>query len=596
MTQRVDEYGRSQRLWRGDDGYVYIRTHVPDKAEFDTRWRVYDIDNGERFEPQVGSDVESMVDRVYKSLNVEIEREKIDKWGDEYLDTLPLTRFVFMLVHPLVPVVRREGIELSGSELVFSKYHFKGIKLAMITSLTMRFRASHHACAELKLHPIISVICKPSYEGLKFYEGVGRQILKVFSGEEYTVCEGEGRIECDVPEQVREQTRAYYYSMTKKVSFAKAEEYDSNMAAYFAQKWAPHAAQLKCILDQIPTGRRCVFPADGVGLGARLRPGSVSGDRVLHWLSHEDVIKEEIIDTLYRSRPEDVIIVMYAAVFFGPQERTWLANAKNPVIFVDAHYYPMPIMGVRIVDQHVWSYRCPEIRGPVPTDEVTIESTPVYSDKLLFLGEVIDVQEWTKTIAWYALSQRGRVTSSIPWMRDFLKAMKLNVCNDPGIPAVMSIEKGKAFERYYFIPTGQISPEPIVLGEKIDYELNVGELYRVPENLLPAFKTKEGDLVWSAFTEEFEWRNRTNEVHQTVQVRFVHADMGRVIVRTELLLQVSYQGNVSEFHRDSPNLFKSRAGQLYPKGIPSSFVRFFTEWYGGIPASLFVKKKVKRRR
>lgn len=586
-----------QKQWRGRDGWLYHRGHIPDKAEYETKWRIYDIDRDELFEADLSSSVEERILNILRRTDREAHRSRVDEWTESYMEYITLERLVFMLTYPTVPVISRNGFIFSASEIPYSAFRFVGLKMAILIAMTIAYPRKHHAEALPQLVLVHYVISVPTYEGFTFYEGQGRELMRVMSGDEYIICEGEQNSSpCDVPDTVREQVRAHYYSQTRKVRFAVAEQYDSHMAAYFAQKWGRHADQLKALLAQIPENRRCVFPADGIGLGARLRPGSISGDRVRHWLSHEDVQTEEIITTLQRAAPTDVIIVMYAAVFFGPEEKTQLSSMPNPVIFVDSHYYPMPIRHAQIIDQHTWAYRSPPVKGTLPTDQITIEDTPLFSDKLLFLNETVEVCEWTKTVAWYAISQQGRVCSSIDWMRDFLNALKLNVVKGPGIPAVMTLEAGARYERFFFIPTGQITPEPIDIEPRVECVLEVGTVYRAPDTFVKAFKCSEGDCVWSSFSDEYEWRDTTDTIHRTIAIKFAPPDVGRITQRTELCMTISFESRVGVFHRDSPHQFKTSASHLYPRGVPTSFIKVFVEWYGGLPASLFQKKKQKKRR
>jgi len=451
----------------------------------------------------------------------------------------------------------------------------------------MNRRVQVHIMPFERKRVIEPIIALPSYDGIRFYRGEGKEELvtvvlettyKVYLG-------GDQHIPFDAPSQVYEETRKALYEQVKDFNFAKGD-YSRNMASYVTLRHAQHLSQLRTIL--LSVDGLCAFPADGMGLGVRLRPGSISGDVVKHWLTHSDTRQEDIGATVRRAGKDAVIIIMYAAVFLSEEDKILLASISNPVIFCDAHYYPLPIRHVKVHGPHVWSYRWKgALSQDVPSDSSIIEETPIHSDNLLFLDRTIDVQEWTKTISWYTQVQRGRVTSTLPWMLDFLISLGSNVVRGESTPALMDLKKGLALERpFFFIPIGAIYDRCEKVDRSVHYELPVGKVYQVDLDHAKLFPYSEDDMVWSTFPQDYSKELATPTIHQHIRIQFVEQEWGRIALQDNSHMEVVFKDKKVVFFKLRPELFPLLATQLYGEKRPRSFLRAISSWYGGFPPSL----------
>jgi len=572
-----------------------IVDHIPPKAEYQSRWFVHDHEVRQKFAAQSNDTLERKAVRVIEAIDWESLEEVVCEPG--WLDRLSLERYIFFLVYPSHPSIRYQGQVVSFCQLPLSKMGGAGLKSAFFQLLTItRAMSFHPMIVEEDLSRTYYVIVNPGAT-FTFFEGTGKHLVTIKATHTYVVSEGicAGQ-EITVPAQVHEQTRAALLSTTLVVRFTEAESYQSSMAAYYAQTNRRHAQLLSSVLKSIPESVRCVFPMDGTGIGARLRPGSVSGDRASHWLTAPDTLQEEAKDTVLRAQPGDAIIVMYGATFLDQETVSILKERQHTVILVDAHLYPLPLDNLTVWGSTIWGYNVPWEMPALPSDTIEISETPLYSDNLLYLNEVIDVQEWVKTVAWY-VDQKGKVTSSLPWMKQFLLAIKANVVEGQGVPVFMSydkaVETGKPF---FFIPTGTMSHEPQEVKDDVEIQLDVGKLYQVSARMRPAFKYGCGDIVWSSHAVDYEHFSQSDSYKAKYHIVFSPPSMGVVQVKMMDTLMIRNNGVSATFNRHRPEDFPKSASKLYGNSVPTTFITVMQSWYGGVPPQLHkVKGKVYTR-
>lgn len=296
-----------------------ILHHIPEKAEYVSRWKVHSHDERELFRPWTSDALEKRAEIYVSRFNWEEIVVSTLCEGD-WIDSLSLEKFIFYLVYPSHPSIVFNGQLVSFGQLPMSCVRPRGLKLAYFHALTICRDMSFSVSAAVPVVDVVKLICEPG-ETLHFFRGEGKHLITVQATSTFIVHEKTTQLlnyadEVTVPPQVYEQVRAHLFSTTKTVNFTNAEEYGSNMAAYYARTHRKHAQMVRDIVSAIPPSVRCVFPMDGTGVGARIRPGSISGDSVKHWLTHEDTVQEEALATMKRAGPDDVIIVMYGAVFF----------------------------------------------------------------------------------------------------------------------------------------------------------------------------------------------------------------------------------------------------------------------------------------
>jgi hypothetical protein len=571
----------------------FVTSHIPDRAYYTTRWKIHQLDPVERFTAQSDDWVERNAERISANMDVAKHLSTVTFYGDNWLDDVSVERYLFFLLYPTAKVILDGESQISFMDVPLRHKTMAGIKSAYFQTLTITRNMSYHAHALMLEKQAEWVVAVPTYDGITYRQGKGREILRVKTDRIYVICEGAtSGPQITVPDQVQEQTRAYYYSSTKKVRFIDEETYDTEMASYVAQTNASHVKLLRKVLEKVPPASRCVFPMDGIGIGYRMRPGSISGDRSKHWLTHEGVCHEEALDTIKRAQPGDVIIIMYGASFLSTEIHSYLAKITNPIILIDAHYYPLPIRGVKVWGKTIWSYRVPFTLPPLPSDTITIEQTPIFSDNLLYLSEVIDVMEWTKTIAWYTLSQHGRVTSSLDWMTDFLKEVSANYVDSEGCPVYATYEKGLSDGReFFFVPIGAMCASPITIGERVRYDLEIGKVYKLPSWIASRFYQHEGEYVWSSSETKFTIEAKRNKRHSLIEVEFSKPTFGKIIRRDNMVLEIQYKDNRGVFKREEPDDFARLVKKLYGNSIPSTFREVMSAWYGGMPPQLFRTRK-----
>jgi len=181
--------------------------------------------------------------------------------------------------------------------------------------------------------------------------------------------------------------------------------------SYSRDTFVNHMDQVHAALACVPGDHLLIAPGDGVGVVSRVWSGeTISGDLHKLKVSHENVVKESITDTLVRGRDQAVpktLILSYVDCFLSDEDKRIIDDMACPIIVLDFQHVIYPYDGMTIMGPGVMGYR--GAKGvSFEREKRSIDPPLNYTNNLLTLSENLELVSLNDSTRYLAVLAPGK--------------------------------------------------------------------------------------------------------------------------------------------------------------------------------------------